>query len=325
MFRSTGLGLAVAAALTMAAPPTTDPASYLPDPIDVADVGGVPIEVAGPPSCAATAGGSVWIAVDDEVLRLDATTGETLGASALPGVVCNGMGDGEASLWVGTCFDPIITRIDTATGEVAEEIDLGTPTGLRDNSSVSVGEGSVWAVTSGNDPLLVRIDPATDAVVGRYPISVGSAAVQAGLGGVWVSNCEEEIVLRYDPETGDRVATIDVGYYPDALAIGEGSVWVINEEDGSVSRIDPATNTAIATVVVSPKGIDGDLVVAGGSVWVRVNDVLLVQIDAGTNEVVARYGPGAGHGSVTADNDAVWVTGDDPSSVWRLALPIQEH
>ena len=149
------------------------------------------------------------------------------------------MGAGEGSLWIGTCGDPLITRVDAATGEVQATIPMDIPTWLRDRSSVSVGEGSVWALTDGNDPLLVRIDPATNAVVDRFPVAVGSSALQAGFGAVWITNCDEEILLRIDPATGERVATIDVGYYPDALAIGEGSIWVIDQEDGTVSRVDP--------------------------------------------------------------------------------------
>ena len=217
---------------------------------------------------------------------------------------------------------PADHAVDAATGEVQATIPMDIPTWLRDRSSVSVGEGSVWALTDGNDPLLVRIDPATNAVVDRFPVAVGSSALQAGLGAVWITNCDEEILLRIDPTTGERVATIDVGYYPDALAIGEGSIWVVDQEDGTVSRVDPSTNTRVAVIPVSDVGIDGDIVVAGGSVWVHVNDALLAEIDPATNTVVARYGPAAGHGSVAADDSAVWVTGADPATVWRLPLPL---
>ena len=287
-----GLGMAaLAAAFIVSVPPTSGPAD-LPALTDIAAAGAAPIAVEGAPTWAQVAGGSAWI--------------------ALPGRVCAGMGAGEGSLWIGTCGDPLITRVDAATGEVQATIPMDIPTWLRDRSSVSVGEGSVWALTDGNEPLLVRIDPATNAVVDRFPVAVGSSALQAGLGAVWITNCDEEILLRIDPATGERVATIDVGYYPDALAIGEGSIWVIDQEDGTVSRVDPTTNTRVAVIPVSDVGIDGDIVVAGGSVWVHVNDALLAEIDPATNAVVARYGPAAGRGSVAGDDSALWVTGATP-------------
>ena len=317
------MGLAAAAAaVMMTVPPTAGPASELPATTDMTSAGGTSVSIDGTPSWAQLAGDFAWIATGSVVARLDATTGETLGGTQLSGDVCAGMGRDTDSLWVGTCGVPIVTRVDAATGEVLATIAMDVPTWLRQNSSIAVGEGGVWALSDGNSPLLVEIDPATNTVVHQFPVSVGSAAVQAGLGALWITNCDEEILLRLDPATGTRVATIDVGYYPDALAIGEGSIWVMNEQDGTVSRVDPETNTTIATILVSPDGMDGDIAVAGGYVWVRVNDVLLAQIDPATNEVVGRFGPPAGHGSVAADDGVVWVTGDDPATVWRLPLPL---
>jgi virginiamycin B lyase len=317
-----GLGMAALAAAFIVSVPPTSGSSGLPEPVDIATAGAAPIAVGATPSWAQVAGGSAWIATDAGLVQLDGATGESVGTTALPGRVCAGMGAGEGSLWIGTCGDPVITRVDAATGAVQATIPMDVPTWLRDRSSVSVGEGSVWALSDGNEPLLVRIDPATNAVVDRFPVAVGSSALQAGLGAVWITNCDEEILLRIDPATGERVATIDVGYYPDALAIGEGSIWVVDQEDGTVSRVDPTTNTRVAVIPVSDVGIDGDIVVAGGSVWVHVNDALLAQIDPTTNAVVARYGPAAGHGSVAGDDKAVWVTAADPAAVWRLPLPL---
>ena len=39
---------------------------------------------------------------------------------------------------------------------------------------------------------------------------------------------------------------------------------------------------------------------------------------SGPDTVVARYGPPSGSGSVAADEDAVWVSAHDVTTVWRL-------
>jgi virginiamycin B lyase len=130
-----------------------------------------------------------------------------------------------------------------------------------------------------------------------------------------------DTVVRIDPADGTVVREITVGAGPRFLAIGEGSVWAMNERDGTVSRIDPATDAVTATILVTPVPVQGgDIAVGGGFVWARISDQLVAQIDPTTDEVVARYGPPAGSGSVAADDAAVWISAHDVNAVWRLPL-----
>ena len=62
----------------------------------------------------------------------------------------------------------------------------------------------------------------------------------------------------------------------------------------------------------------GDIAVGGGFVWARLSDSLIAHVDPATDTVVARYGPPSGSGSVAADEDAVWVSAHDVTTVWRL-------
>ena len=67
-------------------------------------------------------------------------------------------------------------------------------------------------------------------------------------------------------------------------------------------------------------GTGGDLAVGGGFVWARVSGWLVSKIDPTTSEVVARYGPPAGSGSVAADETALWISAHDVDVVYRLPL-----
>jgi YVTN family beta-propeller protein len=189
---------------------------------------------------------------------------------------------------------------------------------------VAAGDDAVWVVSLGPDHVLARIDPLTDAVTGSFPIEgvVGDlGGVRAGYGGVFVAVPGSDAVLHIDPANGTVTATIAVGAAPRFMAIGEGSVWAMNEADGTVSRIDPATDTVVATILVTPTRVEGgDIAVGGGSVWARISDQLVAKIDPATNEVVARYGPAAGSGSVAADDDAAWISAHDVDAIWRLPL-----
>ena len=169
------------------------------------------------------------------------------------------------------------------------------------SGALAVGEGAVWA-TSDAVPILMRIDPATNTVVGRtriasknvcteLPGSCGEAA--AGNGALWIARLSDDSVLRIDPRDNSVAATIRVGPQPEGIATTPGAVWVVNKGGPSVSRIDPATNTVVATVRIGPAQVCCSdhiaLAVGAGAVWVTLpNADSIVRIDPATNAVVAR-------------------------------------
>ena len=56
--------------------------------------------------------------------------------------------------------------------------------------------------------------------------------------------------MRIDPATNRVVGSIPVGRGAIGVAVGAGSVWVANAIDHSLTRIDPATNRVTATIRV---------------------------------------------------------------------------
>jgi streptogramin lyase len=177
----------------------------------------------------------------------------------------------------------------------------------------------VWLISVDHE--LVRVDPITNrADRDVWPLPDGAAAARAGLGSIWVTVTPTDSLLRISPADPKTSLAIKVGDGPRFLAIGEDAVWVMNQGAGSVSRVDQ-TGAVVATIAVSDVPIrGGDIAVGGGSVWVRIEQDLVVRIDPATNAVTTRYGPPSGSGSVAADANAVWVSAHDTSSLWRLPL-----
>jgi YVTN family beta-propeller protein len=329
---ATGQGApSASAAATLAAPtasaapsplatatPVPSPTVTLPAVITLESLPGVTaITGIGQPDWISLAGASAWSpGVQPGLGRFDLATGRQQPGTAMGGV-CLAMDVGFGSLWVGDCDARTLVRIDPKTGKVAATIQLdGTP---DEESSVAAGEGSVW-ITINGPPKLVRIDPKTNKIVASMDPPASPAALRAGVGGLWlVSNADK--VVRLDPTTGSVVAEIPVGGGPRFTAIGGGSVWVLNQRDGTVSRIDPTTNSVVATIPVSAQPVEGgDMAFGGGFAWARVSDSLVAQIDPATNKVVRRLGTRAGSGSVAADDDAVWISAHDVSTLWRVPL-----
>jgi len=132
-----------------------------------------------------------------------------------------------------TRIDPTLTRVTAihvgATGEPAVGPQRIAATG-----------SSIWAAGGGG---LVRIDPATDAVVTR--VSGGFQDVQAAFGGVWAG--EHGGVVRLDPDTGTILAEVNVGGQDMCtLSVAAGSIWLGCGQD--LHRVDPATNAVSATI-----------------------------------------------------------------------------
>jgi virginiamycin B lyase len=89
---------------------------------------------------------------------------------------------GEGAVWVLNQTDGTVSRIDPETNKVVATIEAGV---RGQGGDIAAGEGAVWV--RGSNVLLAVIDPMTNKVVKRFGPSMGSGAVRAGKGKVWVS------------------------------------------------------------------------------------------------------------------------------------------
>jgi hypothetical protein len=162
----------------------------------------------------------------------------------------------------------LVLRVDPATGRA-----LVVP-GVEDGAPVvdlAAGAGAVWALTSGGG--LLRIDPRSARLTASLPGPV--SAVAAGAGGVWAVCCQGRVrrgrVTRLDPASGRVVAAVGLPGRPLAVGAGPGGVWV-RGAGGWLWRVDPAGGRRAGAIRLAtvPGGAElgGELVVAGGVVWV---------------------------------------------------------
>ncbi len=225
----------------------------------------------------------------------------------------NAVAVGEGSAWV-VRDGRRVTRIDAATGKVTGRIGAGDELGSERPCGIDVAAGRVWATTlSGN---VSRI--ATERGRSSRLIPVEDAAcVAANARGVWVTSPNLGLVTRLDPETGETLAEIELDGFPQGIVVGFGSVWVATSDppdgaDGAVSRIDPRSNEVVRTILVP--NLPEFLAAGAGAVWVSSNNGTVVEIDPGTNQLVAtiRISEG-GRTSIAAGLDSVYAV--------ALALP----
>lgn len=296
----------------------------LPEVQRIADVDGVKVIDAEPfPDWITIADGAAWVAnVSSGVVGYDLASGAPLFDVPTGVEVCLAMDSTPGSLWVGACDTTTLYRVDTIDGTIAATILLPFDS-IAEESSIAANEEFAWVMSAGANRQIAQISAVDDSIVTTFDAPAGASAMRFADGSLWISDAGGGTVHRVDPETGEQQALLQVGAGAGFVAVGEGGVWVMNGRDGTVSFIDPATNTVGTTIKVSDDQVDGgDIAVGGGYVWARVSDVVVVQIDPGSDSVVARYGPSFGSGSVAADDGAVWVSAHNVLKVWRI--PISE-
>lgn len=270
--------------------------------------------VGGDPDWMAVTPDAVWVTTSSKnmVFRLDAATSRVSG-SVKVAKPCSGLAAEFGSLWVPSCGDHDLVRVDLRTHRVIARIDAGP---ADSEGGIATGAGSVWMVTS-KDGVLGRIDPATNRVVARIAIPSQSYAAAYAQGSVWITSTGHDLLARVDAKTNKLASTTKVGKAPRFLTVGAGSVWTLNQGDGTISRVDARSGQLIATIDAGLAGHGGEIAYGEGAVWATLNGFPITKIDPATNRIVGQWA-GKGGDSIRAGLGSVWLTNYDAGLVWRL-------
>jgi hypothetical protein len=174
----------------------------------------------------ASDGSTLWVTGTrtTDAAEIDVATNAIVRRIDVPNGTCGGVDVDASSVWVASGYDQPyacwqrqnwgVSRIDRSTGRVTR-IDVGErPIDVR------VGLGSVWAVVDVPQLQLVRIDPASNVVVGRLTLPD--------------TECRPSLAAGACP----------VAEYTTSLAVGFGSLWLrvnstVAGTAGRLLRIDP--------------------------------------------------------------------------------------
>ncbi|HYT30478.1 MAG TPA: hypothetical protein VEN82_06850 [Actinomycetota bacterium] len=149
-------------------------------------------------------------------------------------------------------------------------------------------------------------------------VSPGYAVV--GAGGIWITDFHGDTVIRIDPATGAVLGTVAVGTHPLDTAFGFGSAWITNLDGGSVSRVDPGTGRVMATIPVGGGELQGLATglgsvwvasVAGDEIW---------EIDPGTDRVVGVIRGVGGPREVVVVRGELWTTASGDGTLDQLQV-----
>ena len=281
----------------------------------VINVGGAP----NAPDWQAQAANSIWVAnsARQTIQRIDPNTNRLTTAKVTIYEPCAGLVAAFNSVWSEDCGQDALIRVDQRTGQEIAHIAL-TP--ADSEGLIAANQTAVYALArdqSGTRYFVAKIDPESDKVVKKIPVSAGSVAAAAGFGSIWVTNPLEGTVTKIDTTTDRVTHTAKTKAGARFLATGEGAVWVLNQSDGSVSRIDPGSGSVVATIPAKVPGDGGCIATGLGSVWVTMPHTPVLRIDASSNSITERW-TGRGGDCISVGFGSTWLSNHDFGNVWRI-------
>ena len=223
--------------------------------------------------------------------------------------------EGFGSLWLlaPDSEQPSLLRVDPTTNEIVASILL--PGNLCQGFTVS--DDAVWVCTPDG---AVRVDPATNTIVGEVTFETGEvfSRLAFGSGSVWALGVEggaPTTLIRIEP-AAMTATSIPLGHGAATLAYGFDAVWVTAPQDGLVLRVDPASltvtehSTGLARPWVIAAGPDSLWVTLFGAEEMEADEPTVVRIDPADGSKVVEIATGAAsanQGGLWATADAVWV------------------
>jgi streptogramin lyase len=196
----------------------------------------------------------------------------------------------EGALWQ-TGPDGLVRR-DDSTGQVVKIFDLGSEPNV-----VAAGFGAIWVTVtvSENETSLVRLDPATDEIVGTVNLSLAERSGENGIPwvtidhqSVWVLTGEGTL-WQIDPIANRIAQRYETITAPESfLTTGGGFIWLSNTLSDAIVRLDPATRKT-DTILISSR--PDQLAFVGGTLWAMdVEGHTVTPIDAALLEAGAPVG-----------------------------------
>lgn len=201
-------------------------------------------------------GNTLWVEADHagspRIHRVDTATGQVV--DALEGFAPRKV---DADLWYVDANGREIVRADITNGQELGRVappHLGVWTKTDDTFWIATESGNkVTRWDSSSDSVVAEFS---------IPAGEPKDVLAAG-GAIWVAIDGSDVLLRIDPATNAIVEEIEVGRRPHTLAAGFGSVWVVNHGEASVARVDLDTNAVTkipdAGINVGIALLDGEL------------------------------------------------------------------
>jgi virginiamycin B lyase len=260
------------------------------------------------------ASGSIYFPAPEKLEKIDTVgnkPGDPVAGLKKP---CGGMASAFDSLWLPTCGDGTLQRLDPKTLKVTATILAGTGTAT---GTVAASPDSIWMLTD-DKATLSRIDPEQNSVVGQFRLPAGCQDLIFAETSLWIACPGINKILRINPATNIVDKRIDVSGKPIAVVAGQGSVWVLCAKDGKIDRIDPKTDKVSKTIDLLAPITEGAVAFGEGYLWVTMNGFPLTRVDATAETVAQQFWGEGGGGPILTSTGAIWLTNLNNGTISRI-------
>jgi virginiamycin B lyase len=255
-----------------------------------------------------------------QVVRVEGRTNKVLEPFSGISKPCGGLANAFRNLWVVSCGDKSVARLETATGKKVAAIEAGAGSAPL---AIASSPDSVWILTD-DKTTLTRVDPDTNAIIAEMRLPASCRSISFADSSLWVACPGEKRIIRINPQTNLVTARVEVTPEPVSIVFGggapaENSIWVLSRKEGKVARIDPKNNKVIATIDLGFTNADGNLAFGDGFVWVSAPGFPITKISTQLEkEKVVQQFAGDGGGMIQFGLNSVWLTNTSYNNVWRI-------
>jgi hypothetical protein len=262
---------------------------------------------------------------------------------------------GFGSVWL-KHPEGIVDRIDAVTAKPVAQVEIHVAR-TEACDGIVAGVDAIWSCDRGD---VVRIDPITNAVVGR--VAAGRIPTQGHLARagqqLWLLTGNGDRLVGMHEDDGSLADPIPLPAACNDVAATNEIVYVVCERADRVLRVDPATRSVTAEVALdgptwvsaAPSGVWvsgaadllrvdpvslatqvtikdratgslGSILADDGGVWVRKIDPFVERIDPSGRIVRVISAPYASGGDLLAEGGHLWTTDFDARLVIRLDVP----
>jgi PKD repeat protein/streptogramin lyase len=181
--------------------------------------------------------------------------------------------DPDGDVWAGVADSNLAYRLDGATGEILEQLDLADDAVFPAAAAVD-DDGTLW-LSSWPDPWVLGYDPASGETL-RIDLDHGSYGLALDdSDGLYVTGLDQSLVSRVDRSTNTAEWSEPAYFLPSGIATDEdGRIWVASSGEDTISRYNRQGGlTRFITVPGAPTGVAVD---QGGRIWVvgALNDTI---------------------------------------------------
>lgn len=322
--RPLALGLASAAAIVAAIVGLAMLGRNPPEPVITAPRVVTTIRLGGVPQGAAMGAGSLWVSeADGRLLRVDPSARRVI-ATVSAGTRAQGVAASADAVWMMGAIDDVghqyrLIRVDPSSNRVVARIGSYGWFG----ATLSAAPDAVWLQIDKQAPgPLRRVDPATNRIEGAFGRR-WLTNMAAHEDRVWTLSLDGVLEWR-DSATG-RLLGRRPGFpdrppggpWKNAIAPDAEGAWVATGHDGAVTRVSSDGDVELRVEL----GANGPIALAGGSLWVTINDgtdrnVRIARLDPATGDVTGLLPVGARlPRQLVAVGDDLWAVLSDGTAI----------